>query len=154
MPIAQRAALFVLALACGCAATGPAPPTTPAEKPPITIAVLGLGGSDAQASAVEDGCVMALLEAGYRIVERPRVVAAIPNENDVDYTAAGHNLGADLLVDGGWTRNSGDPPRRLESRLISSHSANVLGTVETKPRSPLGRTNGHRLCAALISQLP
>jgi len=89
VPIAQRAALFVLALACGCAATGPAPPTTPAEKPPITIAVLGLGGSDAQASAVEDGCVMALLEAGYRIVERPRVVAAIPNENDVDYTAAG-----------------------------------------------------------------
>jgi hypothetical protein len=154
VPIAERAALFVLALACGCAATGSAPSTTPAEKPPMTIAVLGLGGNDAHASTVEDGCVMALLEAGYRIIERPRVVAAIPNENDVDYTAAGHTLGADLLVDGGWTRNSGEPPRHLESRLISTHSANVLGTVETKARAPLGRPNGHKLCAALLSQLP
>lgn len=152
---AMTTRLVAIALfAAGCAATRAAPPTTPAEKPPITIAVLGLGGDDAQASAAEDGCVMALLEAGYRIIERPRVVAAVPNENDVDYTAAGHALGADLLVDGGWTRNSGDPPRRFESRLISTHSANVLGTVETKARAPLGRTNGHKLCAALISQLP
>ncbi|HEX9100664.1 MAG TPA: hypothetical protein VF997_00605, partial [Polyangia bacterium] len=99
-------------------------------------------------------CVLALLEAGYRVVDRARVVAAVPNENDVDYTAVGRLLGADLLVDGGWTRNSGDAPARLEPRLISAHSASVLGTAAKKAHVRLGRAAGRGLCRDLIAQLP
>ncbi len=139
----------------GCATSAAPPPSPPPpDKPPITNAVFSIGGSDDKASEAEDGCVMALLEAGYRIVERPRVVAAVPNENDVDFSAVGRALGADLIVDGGWTRNSGDPPRRLESRLISTHSANVLGTVNGRGHATLSHATGHKLCRDLVAQLP
>lgn len=148
-----RAASLGLALGAGCA-HAPASSSSSSEKPPITIAVISFGGTNATPSEAEDGCVMALLEAGYRVVDRPRIVATVPNENDVDYTNVGRLLGADLIVEGGWTRNSGDPPRRLESRLISTHSANVLGTTEDKAHAKLGRAFGRKICSELLAQLP
>ena len=147
------AVTFAFALALGGCAHAPAAPS-PAEKPPITIAVISFGGTDETPSEAEDGCVMALLEAGYRVVDRHRIVASVPNENDVDYTSVGRLLGADLIVEGGWTRNSGEPPRRLESRLISTHSANVLGTTEDKAHAKLGRAFGRKICSELLAQLP
>ena len=138
----------------GCATQAPPAPSPPPEKPPITIAVISFGGSDVSASDAEDGCVMALLEAGYRIVDRARVVAAVPDESDVDFANVGRVLGADLIVDGGWTRKSGAPPKRLESRLISTHSANVLGSARAKGRLKLDRATGRALCQELVAQLP
>lgn len=144
---------LALALGAGCA-HAPAPSSSSSEKPPITIAVISFGGSNETPSEAEDGCVMALLEAGYRVVDRPRIIATVPNENDVDYTSAGRLLGADLIIEGGWTRNSGEPPRRLESRLISTHSANVLGTTEDKAHARPGRALGRKICSELLAQLP
>jgi hypothetical protein len=151
---ANRAIVF-LALGWGCAGSrGGAPPESAAEKPPITIAVIGFGGSGERASAAEDGCVMAVLEAGFRAVERARIVAALPNENDVDFTATGHALGCDLILDGGVARGAGDAAAWLEPRLISTHSANVLGSARKRGRVKLGRDIGRRLCAELLRQLP
>ncbi len=146
------AALVLLALGGGCAHAPP--PPAPTERPPITIAVLSFGGTNDKSSNAEAGCVMTLLEAGYRVVDRARVVASVPNENDVDYSNVGRLLGADLIIDGGWTRNSDEAPRRLESRLISTHSANILGTTARKSRGAIGDAVGRAICHDLIAQLP
>jgi hypothetical protein len=148
----SHAVLLLFTLGGGCAHTPEASP--PSEKPPITIAVMGFGGTNEKASDAEGGCVVALLEAGYRVVDRSRIIASVPNENDVDYTNIGRVLGADLILDGGWTRNSGAAPRHMESRLISTHSANVLGTTQDKAHEGPGRTIGRKICRDLIAQLP
>jgi hypothetical protein len=146
--------LLVVLLAAGCAATtATAPPTTP-EKPPITVAVIGFGGTNSQPSLVENGCVMALLEAGYRVVDRQQIVAALPDENDIDFGKVGRQLAADLIVDGGLARGSKAAAARLAPRLISTHSSNVLGTTKTKGRVKLVELVGKQLCAELIGQLP
>jgi TolB-like protein len=144
---------LLCALACGCAAGTPTP-AAPTEKPPLTMAVISFGGTDAKSSPAEDGCVVALLEAGFRVVDRARIIAAVPNENDVDYSAIGRTLGADLIVEGGWNRNTTDVRGRVEARLISAHSASVLGTTESAGRGMLTRGLGHKLCRELIAQLP
>lgn len=154
----SRYLLCLLTLGCGCAASRSDVATTPAEKPPLTVAVIGFGGSDEVASATEDGCVMAVLEAGLRAVDRARIVAALPNENDVEFSAAGRALGADIIIDGGVARGSvrgsDGEPLRLEPRLISTHSANILGVAQSKTLRKPSRTLGHKLCADLLSQLP
>lgn len=149
-----RETVVLLALGCGCAApraVGQAPAT---ERPPIAVAVIGFGGSDASASPAEDGCVMAVLEAGYRVVGRQQVVAALPNENDVDFSTVGRALGADVIIDGGVARGSGADSVPLEPRLISSHSANLLGVASSHGRVKLSRVVGQKLCTKLLGQLP
>jgi hypothetical protein len=152
----MRWAPLLLLFALGCATAPPAPPPAPppVEKPPLTVAIIGFGGSDTKPSAAEDGCVMAVLEGGLRVVERRRVVAALPNENDVDFTAAGQKLAADLIIDGGIVRGSGDGPARLQLRMISSHSASELATAKSKTRVKLTRETGQKGCARLLEQLP
>ena len=146
-------AMVLLALGCGCAATRTsAPPAS--EKPPITIAVIGFGGTDEKASEAENGCVLAVLGAGLRAVDRHQVVTALPNENDVDFTTVGRVLGCDLIVDGGIARGTNVASAQLEPRLISTHSANVLGAAKTTVRVKLSREVGRRLCAELMNQLP
>jgi hypothetical protein len=150
----SRCVILVALLGTGGCAARATQTSLPAEKPPLTIAVLSFGGTNTRPSEAEDGCVMALLEAGYRVVDRARIVEAIPNENDVDFSVVGRTLGADLLVDGGWTRDTGAPPDRLESRLISTHSANILGTAQTRGHVAMTRALGKKLCRDLIGQLP
>lgn len=140
-------------MSCSCAARTPTP-AAPAEKPPLTIAVISFAGTDAQPSSAEDGCVVALLEAGFRVVDRARVVAAVPNENDIDYAAIGRTLGVDLVVEGGWNRNASGVRGRLEARLISTHSASILGRTESSAHGTLTRAFGRKVCAELIAQLP
>jgi hypothetical protein len=146
--------MVLFALGCSCAARTPAPAAAPAEKPPLSIAVISFGGTDTKASAAEDGCVVALLEAGYRVIERARVVAAVPNENDIDYVAIGRTLGVDLIVEGGWNRNAADVHGRIEGRLLSTHSASVLGTATSGAHVTLTHAFGQKMCRELIAQLP
>lgn len=152
----MRRALVLLALCAGCAAH--APPTAPAatEKPPITVAVIGFGGDDAVASDAENGCVMAVLEAGYRAVDRRQVVAALPNEGDVEFASLGRTLGADLVIDGSIARGSVAPRAtvRLWPRMISTQSTNVLATVRAVGPTRLTHALGHRICQELLAQLP
>jgi TolB-like protein len=143
---------FLLSCAGTPSAAPPLPP--PQEKPPITVAIIGFGGTDGQPSAAEDGCVQSVLEGGYRVVERRLVVAALPNENDVDFSTVGQRLAADLIIDGGVVRGSGDGAARLELRMISAHSANVLATAKSKARVRLSRETGQKGCARLLEQLP
>jgi TolB-like protein len=152
--VRAKGAMVVLILGCGCAGQRASMQEATPEKPPITVAVIGLGGTNVAASDAEDGCVMAVLEAGFRAVDRQQIVAALPNENDVDFTAIGRALGCDLIVDGGVARGSRPALVRLEPRLISSHSANVLGMSKSKGRVKLSREIGRRLCAELLAQLP
>jgi TolB-like protein len=152
--VRAKGAMVVLIFGCGCAHRGSVQPEATPEKPPITVAVIGFGGSNETASEAEDGCVMAVLEAGFRAVDRHKIVAALPNENDVDFTTTGRVLGCDLILDGGVARGTREALVRLEPRLISSHSANVLGMSKSKGRVKLGREIGRRLCAELIAQLP
>jgi TolB-like protein len=149
-----RAHLAIAILMLGCAARQASVQSEPTEKPPITIAVIGFGGTNEKSSEAEDGCVMAVLEAGFRAVDRRQIVAALPNENDVDFTATGRALGCDLIVDGGVARGTDEAAARLEPRLISTHSASVLGATKSKARLKLGRPIGRKLCAELLAQLP
>jgi TolB-like protein len=150
----MNARLLVVVVAAGCAAHQHTEAPAPVEKPPITVAVIGFAGSDSVQSEAEGGCVMAVLEAGLRVVDRKQVVAALPDENDVDYAKLGRQLKADLIVDGGVVRGSRRLAAKLTARLISSHSANVLGTAVSKGRVRLGRQIGQQLCADLLAQLP
>lgn len=148
------ARVLLLALAVGCA-HGTVEAPAPAEKAPLAVAVIGFGGSNQAASAAEDGCVMAVLEAGLRAVARQRVVMALPNENDVDFGRVGRVLGVDLIIDGGVARGSDAvEPLRLEPRMISAHSASELGMARSRGRVRLTREVGHRACAELLRQLP
>jgi hypothetical protein len=154
-PLATTVALVAVVLLAGCWAHYDRPaPQPPAEKPPIAFAVIGFGGSNDVASKAEDGCVMALLEGGFRVVDRAKVVAVLPDENDIDFSKVGKNLGVDLILDGGVARGNFATQPRLEPRLISAHSANVLGTAKNKKRGALTRELGHKLCADLLLQLP
>jgi hypothetical protein len=132
----------------------PPPAAAPTEKPKITVAVISFGGSNRAASGAENGCVMALLEAGYRTVDHALVVAALPDESAVDFSALGRQLGADLIIDGGLLRGSGDAPGRLQPRLISAHSAAVLATLRRKGRIRPTDEAGHKLCVELLGQMP
>src|SRR5688572_21602959 len=87
----------LLVVAAGCA---PAPP--PVKSPaPLTLAVIEFGDSGREA---ERGCVMAALEAGYRVVGRRELDAQLPNDEVIDYRALGRGLGADMVIDGGLAR--------------------------------------------------
>ena len=144
--------------ACAVAACAPhydaPPPETPRPKAPLAIAVISFGGSDETASEAEDGCIAAILDGGYRAVGRKQVRAALPNENDVDYNKVGQTLGADLIIDGGFLRGSGRVAPSLTPRLISTHSAGLLASVESKGKVTLTRAVGQKLCQELLSQLP
>jgi hypothetical protein len=144
-------ALLLLALASGCAHVSGSPAE---ESPPITVAVISFGGTDGAATPAENGCVMAVLEAGFRAVERRKIVAALPNENEVDFHQLGGLLGADMIVDGSLARGSGGAPTRLEPRLISTHSAAILATTKTAGRVKLTDAVGKKLCTDLLRQLP
>lgn len=144
---------LIVGIVASCAARTP-PPEIPVEKPPLTLAVLGFGGSDANASPAEDGCVMALLEAGFRVVDRARLVAAVPTEDDVDYGAVGRGVGADLIVEAGWKRNERRVAARLRPRMISTHSASVLAIARPARGLKLSRAWGRDVCRDLIGQLP
>jgi TolB-like protein len=128
-----------------------APQETP--KAPLAIAIISFGGSDDMPSEAEDGCVAAILDAGYRAIGRKQVRAALPNENDVDYNKVGQTLGADMIIDGGFLRGSGRVAPSLTPRLISTHSAGLLASVESKGKVKLTRAVGQKLCSDLISQL-
>ncbi len=123
-------------------------------KAPLAIAIISFGGTDAMPSEAEDGCVAAILDAGYRAVGRKQVRAALPNENDVDYAKVGQALGADLIIDGGFLRGSGRVAPSLQPRLISTHSAGVLASVDAKGKVKLTRAVGQKLCTDLLNQLP
>jgi hypothetical protein len=131
-----------------------APAEAPRPKAPLAIAIISFGGTDAMASEAEDGCIAAILDGGYRAVGRKQVRAALPNENDVDYNKVGQTLGADLIIDGGFLRGSGSVAPSLTPRLISTHSAGLLASVESKGKVKLTRAIGQKLCADLLNQLP
>ena len=148
----MRASLLLL-LGAGCAAVSPRPAASE-DKPPITVAVIGFGGTNAAASGAERGCVMAVLDAGFRAAERWQILTALPDENDIDFTNFGRLLNADLIIDGGVVRGSETVPARLEPRLISSHSAAVLASARSKGRVKLSDDIGQKLCSELLAQLP
>lgn len=155
--VRARDAILLATLGCGCGCGCAAPraavePATPDKA--ISVAVIGFGGTDQLGSAAEDGCVMAVLETGLRAIERRQVVAALPNEADVDFSTVGRALGADLIIDGGVARGSGDERASLEPRLISTHSVNVLGVAKSTGRVKLTRAVGRRVCTQLLAQLP
>lgn len=150
-----RLGIVLLLWCAGCPAhVEPPSPEPPPVKQPLAIAIISLGGSDDVASEAEDGCVAAILDAGYRAVGRKQVRAALPNENDVDYNKVGQTLGADLIIDGGVARGSRAATTHLSTRLISTHSAGLLATAESKGRVKLTRAVGQGLCTELLNQLP
>ncbi len=148
--------VMLLLLGAGCAPqySSAPPPVEARPKGPLAIAIISFGGTDERASEAEDGCVAAILDAGYRAIGRKQVRAALPNENDVDYNKVGHDLGVDMIIDGGFLRGSGNVAASLSPRLISTHSAGVLASTETKGRVKLTRVVGQKLCTELLSQLP
>jgi hypothetical protein len=116
----------------------------------MTVAVIEFGDAGLEA---EQGCVMAVLEAGYRAVERKQLDVALPTDEDIDYQKLGKALGADLIIDGGiarGTRHRSNP----SPRLISTHSSNVLAIAKLKGRADKSGEVGHKLCAELLMQLP
>jgi TolB-like protein len=132
-----------------------APPQEPQQKGPLAIAIISFGGTDDMPSEAEDGCVAAILDAGYRAVGRRQVREALPNENDVDYNKVGQKLGVDMIIDGGFLRGAGRVAPSLTPRLISTHSAGVLASIDpVKGKVKLTRVVGQKLCNELISQLP
>ena len=101
----------------------------------------------------ENGCVMSVLEAGHRVVDRKLIDAALPNDADIDYQQLGHALSADLIIDGGILR--GVKMRQLLSpRIISARSGDVLAAAKSRKRADRSFQIGHDTCAELLKQLP
>ncbi len=133
----------------GCAhAPAPAPP--PAAPPPLTIAVIEFGDNGRTA---EDGCVMAALEAGFRVVSRGAIAAALPTDDVIDYRRLGKQLSADLIIDGGLARGMKirkQPP----PRIVSTSTGNLLAETRLAGRIDRGYKVGQKVCADLLNQLP
>ncbi len=150
---ASQWALLVVSLSVACAPTYEMkPPEQP--KKVLAIAIISFGGSEDMPSEAEDGCIAAILDAGYQPVARKKVREVLPNENDVDYNTVGAKLGADMIIDGGFLRGSGRVAASLTPRLISTHSGGLLASVETKGKVKLTRAVGQKLCIDLLNQLP
>src|SRR5262245_12042617 len=75
--------IMSLAALAGCGAA-PAPST--AQPQPLTLAVIEFGDAGRDA---ENGCVMAALEAGFRVVSREQLAAALPSDDTIDYRQLG-----------------------------------------------------------------
>jgi hypothetical protein len=143
-----RGGMVTLLLVAGCAT---APPPPPPEKPQaLTIAVIEFGDHGREA---EDGCVMAALEAGFRVVSREELAVALPNDNDIDYRRLGQQLKADLIIDGGLARGM-KIKRQPPPRIVSTSTGNLLAETRLKGRIDRGFKIGQKTCADLLNQLP
>jgi len=132
----------------GCAAAPPPPPKP--EPAPITVAVIEFGDVG---RAAEDGCVMAVLDAGFRVVGRKQIDAALPNDDLIDYRKLGQVLGADMIVDGGLARGL-KVRRSPPARLVSTRTGNLLAETKIAGRIDRGFKVGRRVCEELLKQLP
>jgi TolB-like protein len=140
----------MLALFLGACAHGPKPAPGPTEPPPLTVAVIEFGDSGRDA---ENGCVMAVLEAGLRVIGRDVLAQKLPNDDSIDYRQLGHTLGADLVIDGGIARGMKvrKPP---PARLVSTRSGNLLAVSRMAGRIDKSYKVGQKVCSDLLAQLP
>jgi hypothetical protein len=140
----RRLLLAASLLACGACAHAP----LPAEKPPLAFAVIDLGDPEAQ-----KGCVMALLDGGFRVVGQKAIDAALDNPDTTSYKRLGRAVQADLIIDGGFTREKNNR-KRLSARLVSAQSGDVLASsrVEKPDKKPF--VTGQKVCTDLLQQLP
>jgi TolB-like protein len=144
----MRGACASLALMMGCAS---APPPAPPQQPaPLTVAVIEFGDSGREA---EDGCVMAALEAGFRVVSRREIAAALPNDDSIDYRKLGQQLKADLIIDGGLARGM-KVRKQPPPRIVSTASGNLLAETRMHGRIDKSFKVGQKACSDLLNQLP
>jgi hypothetical protein len=143
----MRGGLIMVLVVAGCA-TAPAP--QPQQPAPLTIAVIEFGDAGREA---EDGCVMAALEAGFRVVSREELAVALPNDDSIDYRRLGKQLKADLIIDGGLARGM-KIRRQPPPRIVSTASGNVLAETRLKGRIDRSGKIGQKTCADLLNQLP
>jgi hypothetical protein len=132
------------------AACATAPPPSPEKPQALTVAVIEFGDHGREA---EDGCVMAALEAGLRVVSREEIAVALPNDDDIDYRRLGQQLKADLIIDGGLARGM-KVRRQPPPRIVSTRSGNLLAETRLKGRIDRGFKVGQKTCADLLNQLP
>jgi TolB-like protein len=144
----DRCLLVVLACLWGCA-HAPRPPP-PEEPKPLTFAVIEFGDAGREA---ENGCVMALLEAGYRVVDRAALDQVLPNDDDIEYRRLGRLLGADIIIDGNLPR--GMKLRRVPpARMVSTETGSLLAVARVAGRVDRSFQTGQKVCADLLAQLP
>jgi hypothetical protein len=130
-------------------ATAPPPPEKPPAPKMISVAVIEFGDR----KEAENGCIIAVMDAGHRVVDKKQVASALGPSGDIDYQKLGQSVGADLIIDGGVT--PGGPT--LPARIISSQSGNVLAAMPAKRRIERGNKSyqtGKQICGELLSQLP
>ena len=142
------AVLAVVSVGC---ASAPAPaPQKPPEPAVITVAVIEFGEA---LHYGEDGCVTAVVEAGHRAVDKKRLAAALPSDEEIDYQQLGRALGADLIIDGGLPR--GAKARQMQpARIVSTQKGDVLASSKSRRRVDKSFEIGHETCAELLKQLP
>ena len=135
----------------GCPKPPPPRPSLPWQEAPgpIAVAVIEFGDEGREA---ENGCVMAVLEAGYRAVSRKKLEEAMPTD-DVDYQNLGHLVGADMIIDGGIPRG-GAPAKRPPPRLVSTRTGDLLAVARAQVRIDRSFKVGKKVCSDLIKQLP
>jgi len=120
----------------------------PTEKAPIAFAVIDLGDRDA-----EKGCVMALLDGGFRVVGQKAIDAALENPDTTSYKRLGKAVQADLIIDGGFTREKNNR-KKLSARLVSAQSGDVLATTRVQKPDKKPFVTGQKVCTDLLQQLP
>jgi hypothetical protein len=98
-------AIVITAAACAHA--------PPAEKAPLAFAVIDLGDRDA-----EKGCVMTLLDQGFRVVGQKAIEAALEQPDTTSYKRLAKAVNADLIIDGGFTRDKKSSKKKLSARLV------------------------------------
>ena len=142
-----------LALVClASCATAPPPPPPPKPEAPAVIAVaiieFGEDGTDG-----ENGCAMAVLEAGYRAIGKKAIHDALPSDSVIDYQKLGQKLGADLIIDGGLTTGvklKKTPP----ARIVATRSGDILAQTRLGGRIDKNFKIGQKVCTDLLKQLP
>ena len=142
----RRSWLAAIGLAWGGCAHAP----PPVEKPPFAFAVVKLGGREA-----ENGCVMALLDGGFRVVGREAIDAALQNPDAAGYKRLGAALQADLIIDidGGLAHEKHNRKKRA-AVLVSVASGDVLAMTPVPVPGKMSFATGQKVCADLLQQLP
>jgi hypothetical protein len=129
----------------------PAPPPPKPETQPIAVAIIEFGDDGGEG---ENGCAMAVLEAGYRSIGKKAIREALPSEDVIDYQKLGQKLGADLIIDGGLI--SGVKMKKMPpARIVATRSGDILAQT----RVVGGRVDknfkvGQKVCSDLLKQLP
>ena len=101
-----------------------------------------------------DAQLIYFLNQGFRVVGQKAIEQALEQPDTTTYKRLAKAVSADLIIDGGFTRDKKSAKKKLSARLVSAISGDVLATTRVQKPDKQPFVTGQKVCADLLQQLP